>query len=330
MSKRILTPALILLTLAACSDSASDRSPELKEKNYAQSSMQLEEDGSSINRQYKKEKSGFARFISSSAALLNPGDSLHRFVRSADLRFKVNKVVDATYEIEDFTARHSGYVAYTNLISTVNQKSEIQLSSDSILKVTDFTVSNTMTLRVPYQKMDTLLKDIATTITYLDYRTIKARDVSLDELANQLTQLRTERMQQRIGNSISSSNGDATDKTTAAEAMERQEAAADQALIDNKRLEDKMRYATIKLELYQENDQLYQQVASKPPVEEYKPGMGTRLADAFHTGWELLLEFILLLARIWVLLLLGLAAYVWYRRRRKNRQTAPAKNETVA
>lgn len=319
MTKRILTPTLIVGFLAACSSNESNRSPEQKE-TYVQSAASLEE--SRGNRQaYKKEESGSMPFISSSAAQLNAGDSLHRFVRTADLKFRVDDVVESTYAIEDFTARHNGYVEKTNLASTVNSQTEIRISEDSSMQITDFTVMNTITLRVPFQKMDTLLKDIATTVEYLDYRNIKARNVSFDLLSNQLTQLRSERMQQRVGNAVATSNSTATDKTTAAEALAQQEQSADEALIENKRMEDKISYATIELQLYQKNEQHYHKMAIVPAVDEYQPGFGTRVATAFETGWNMLMEFLLLLARLWVLLLFALIGYYLYRRSKKNKKT---------
>lgn len=320
MTKRILTPVLIVGFLAACSSNESNRSPEQKEMDI-QSAVALEESRDGSSQTYKKNESGSMPFISSSAVKLNPGDSLHRFVRTADLKFRVDDVVESTYAIEDFAARHNGYVEKTNLASTVNSQTEIRISEDSSMQITDYTVTNTITLRVPFQKMDTLLKDIATTVEYLDYRNIKARNVSFDLLSNQLTQLRSERMQQRVGNAIATSNSTATDKTTAAEALARQEQSADEAFIENKRMEDKISYATIELKLYQKNEQHYHKIAIVPAVDEYQPGFGTRAANAFETGWNILVEFLLLLARLWVLLLFALIGYFLYRRSRKNKKT---------
>lgn len=320
MTKRILTPALILGFLAACSSNESNRSPEQKE-SYIQSAASSEESRDGSSRGFKKNESGSMPFISSSAARVNIGDSLHRFVRSADLKFRVDDVVESTYAIEDFTARHNGYVEKTNLASTVNNQTEIRISADSSMQITDFTVTNTITLRVPFQKMDTLLKDIATTVEYMDYRNIRARNVSFDLLSNQLTQLRSERMQQRVGNAIATSRSTATDKTTAAEALAQQEQSADEAFIENKRMEDKISYATIELQLYQKNEQQYHKIAMIPSVDEYQPGFGERAGDALETGWNILVELVLFLTRLWVFVLFGFIAYLLYRRSRKNKRT---------
>ena len=56
---------------------------------------------------------------SSSAAVENNKDSVHKFIRTADLKFKVKDVVQSTYTIENITNVHGGFVTYTNLSSTI-------------------------------------------------------------------------------------------------------------------------------------------------------------------------------------------------------------------
>jgi len=46
-----------------------------------------------------------AVMVSSSAAVENKKDSTHKFIRTAELKFKVKSVIKSTYNIEDITAR---------------------------------------------------------------------------------------------------------------------------------------------------------------------------------------------------------------------------------
>lgn len=323
MSKRfflLLSGSFILLACSNQTEHSSDKKAPVVNARLA-----MEEDASMRHESRSKQRN-YAP-LSSSAAMVNAGDSLHLFVRSADMRFRVKDVVDATYTIEDFATNHNGYVEYTKLESVVNEKNTYRISEDSAVEITDFTVVNELTLRVPVQNMDTLLKDIATMVEYLDYRTVKARNVSFDLLSNQLTQLRTERMQQRVGSSIEKGSGTAEDKTTAASILEQQEAAADESLIENKRLEDKMRFATLKLQLYQENETYRRQVAYVSALKEYHPGFGSRLGDAFKTGWEIIVEVVIFLSHLWFFILLGIIGYIWLRRRGKTVKSVEQKQE---
>jgi len=82
-------------------------------------------------------------------------------------------------------------VTYSNLQSTINDKISTKISQDSTLETTKYQVENTITLRVPQQNMDTVVKEIAKEIDYLDYRLIKADDVALRLLSNELLQKRS-------------------------------------------------------------------------------------------------------------------------------------------
>jgi len=125
-------------------------------------------------------------FISSSAAVEKNQDTTRKFIRTADLKFKVKNVIKSTYDIENITNRQGGFVTYTNLTSDIDRVFITTVSADSSLESTYYTVTNTVTLRVPNTKLDTTLREIARNIDYLDYRVIKAEDVALQVLFKQI------------------------------------------------------------------------------------------------------------------------------------------------
>src|ERR1043165_1206073 len=137
------------------------------------------------------------KVASSSAAVENKKDTAHKFIRTADIKFKVKNVVNTTYDIENIVNDQGGFVTYTNLNSIVNNKTVVPVSADSSLETTLYTYENTMTIRVPNTKLDTTLKSIAGLIYFIDHRTISANDVALSLLANKLTQERMARSEQR-------------------------------------------------------------------------------------------------------------------------------------
>ena len=58
-------------------------------------------------------------------------ESNRKFVRTADLKFKVKNVAKSTYAIENIVSKHGGFVTFTDLKSTVNEHDETQVSQDS-------------------------------------------------------------------------------------------------------------------------------------------------------------------------------------------------------
>lgn len=55
----------------------------------------------------------------SSAAVEKNKDSTRKFIRTAEMKFKVKSVINSTYDIENICNDQGGFVTYTNLASTI-------------------------------------------------------------------------------------------------------------------------------------------------------------------------------------------------------------------
>ena len=119
-----------------------------------------------------------------------------------DIKFKVKNVPQSTYAIENTTAKFGGFVTYTNLQSDISEKTKTKISQDSTLETTKYNVENNITIRVPNTQLDTILKTISKQIDFLDFRVIKADDVSLQILANQLAQNRSTSQEKRVQKAV--------------------------------------------------------------------------------------------------------------------------------
>ncbi len=252
-------------------------------------------------------------YVSSSAAIENKKDSARKFVRTANLKFKVKSVIKSTYTIEDITIKHGGFVNYTNLTSTIDNVENTAISADSLLETTYYTVTNTLTLRVPNTKLDTTLKDIAKNIDYLDYRIIKADDVALQLLTNNLTQKRALRTEQRLTNAIDNRGKKLTETTTAEELLAIKQEEADNAKVSNLSLKDQINFSTINLEIYErqtiKRDVLYNFKNS----DAYEPNLGAKIIQAVKSGWSILENIVVFLFEIWALILIAVLLLFAYR-----------------
>jgi PBP1b-binding outer membrane lipoprotein LpoB len=294
--KTIACIAIVLILLGGCNTKKESRAPLSKSDTLSMA---------------------FNRSLSSSAAEVNANDTTHRFIRTADLKFKVKNVVHATYTIEDIVAQQQGFVTYTNLSSEVNQVTSTRLNADSTLITTSFTVSNTMVLRVPNTQLDTTLKRIARTIDFLDYRVIKAEDVALQMLSNTLNQRRAGKMEKRLTDAIDERGKKLQETTRAEELLDQKLEQADQARIANLGLQDKILYSTVNLQIYQSPDQHREIIKNDPKPKEYEPSFGERIGDSLKSGWHALENLLVFLARLWVFLLIGITIYVAYLKWRK-------------
>ena len=82
----------------------------------------------------------------------------HQFIRTANVKFRVENVAKATHQIEAVITQQGGFVTYTKLNSQKDDTQAVAISADSLLETTRYTVSNTMTLRVPNASLDTTLR----------------------------------------------------------------------------------------------------------------------------------------------------------------------------
>ncbi|MCX6230107.1 MAG: DUF4349 domain-containing protein [Bacteroidetes bacterium] len=253
-------------------------------------------------------------FISSTAAVENNKDSTHKFIRTADLKFKVKSVIASTYDIEAITSRLGGFVTYTNLQSTVDNVSKTAINADSTLETTYYTVSNSITLRVPNTKLDTTLKEISKNIDYLDYRIIKADDVALQLLSNNLTQKRSAKYEQRLANAIDNRGKKLKETTVAEDVLLNKQEQADNAKVSNLSLNDQINFSTITLAIYQRQTLKRELISNDKNIEAYEPGFGSKMLDALKYGWEILASFIIFMIKLWGLILFGLILYILYRK----------------
>ncbi len=253
-------------------------------------------------------------FISSSAAVENTKDTLHKFIRTAEMKFRVGNVAKASYAIEEMTARFGGFVTFTDLSSNIDNMSTTPISADSSLETLHFTVSNLISLRVPNIKLDTTLKTIATLIDYLDYRRIKADDVRLQYLANEITQNRVATHQVRVKTAIETKAKKLIETTRAEESLLNKQEQSDAAKISNLSLQDQINFSTINLSIYQRQEFKRWIIPNEKNIDAYKAGFGTQVLDALKFGWSILEYFIVFLVKLWGLFLFAIIIYILYRK----------------
>ena len=250
----------------------------------------------------------------SSSAARPTGDTSRRFIRTADLQFRVKDVVKATYSIEDLIAGFGGHVEHTELTSRVDNRYTTPVSADSLLETTKFTVMNRATLRVPASQLDTALKSLACFVDFLDHRTVDAQDVRLLLMANRMTQQRVAKHEKRLTEAIDEQGKKLRETVTAEDRLLDRQEQADEAKLSNLGLEDRVAYSTIVIDIYQRQSTRHELLADERNIERYEPGFFSELGDALSDGWKLLVNVALFLARSWSVILIMAVIFLALRR----------------
>ncbi|HJY13841.1 MAG TPA: DUF4349 domain-containing protein [Flavobacterium sp.] len=250
----------------------------------------------------------------SSSAAVEKKDSKQKFIRTADIKFKVKNVVKSTYAIENAVAKFGGFVTYTNLQSNIHDQIKTKISQDSTLETTKFSVENNITIRVPNTQLDTVIKSIARQIDFLDFRVIKADDVSLKLLANQLSQKRSTINEKRVEKAIDEKGKKINDIMEAENALANQKEANDSKTIEHLSMQDQVNFSTVTLQLYQ-NETIKQEItAGEKDSAYYKPNLGIQIIDSLKNGWYILQAILVFFINLWPFILLSLGGFFLYKR----------------
>ena len=251
--------------------------------------------------------------VSSSAAVENK-NSNRKFVRTADVKFKVKNVVKSTYAIEDATSKFGGFVTYTHLQSNIHSEDRTKVSQDSTLVTTKYKVDNNITIRVPNTKMDTVIKTIAKQIHFLDYRIIKADDVSLQMLSNELAQKRSNSSEKRLDNAIDLKGKKLNQVVKAEETLDAKKEQNDASKLQNLSLQDQVNFSTLTLNIYQDESIKQEMVANEKSINAYRPNIGLQIWDSVKTGWFMLENIISFVVVLWPFVLIGLLGFFGYKK----------------
>lgn len=251
--------------------------------------------------------------ISSSAAVENKNKN-RKFVRTADVRFQVKDVANATTKIEDATTKFGGFVTYTDLESHVNSVEKTKVSPDSTLATTRYSVDNSITIRVPNTQLDTVLKLIAKEVHFLNHRKISANDVTLQMLSNQLAQNRNATTQKRVEKAIDEKGKKLTQVIDAEENLAAKKEQNDNTLLQNLSLEDQVNFSTLTLEIYQDETIKQEMIANEKSINAYRPSIGLQIWDSLKTGWFILEKIISFIAVLWPFILIVTLGWMGYKK----------------
>ncbi len=249
--------------------------------------------------QKSKETSSPADTISNtSQELINESKDLYsdgrsKMVKTADCRFQVSDMKKSKEAIVTSIKKYNGYIESSNL--------EFQNPM----------LEEHMTVRVLNDYFEDLLNDITSQATYVNYQRVSSDDVS-KQFVDLESRLKTKReVQARYEDILRKKTGTLEEllktEKQIGELQEEIEATVSQINF----LNEKVRYSTIKLEIYQIAEQQAAEVKTNS-------GLWKKFSTAFKSGWIGLTDVLVGLTYLWPFLILGSGAwyFLWFRKRK--------------
>lgn len=214
-----------------------------------------------------------------------------KLIKTAHYRFKVHDVKKSTASIENAIKKYPAYISTSNL----------SLERDLL--------ENKITIRVQHDYFNDLLNDIDKQAVLINYRNVSTEDVA-KEFVDLESRLKTKREVEARYTEILRKKAGTIEELLAAEKQIGELHEEIEATISRLNfLKDQVSYSTINLEFYQ--------LISQDVIAKTEEGLLAKFASAFATGFEGILQFMLALAYIWPVLLIGAASLFWIKRRKK-------------
>jgi hypothetical protein len=228
----------------------------------------------------------------------------HNFIRTAEMKLKVNDVLSTTQKIEDLIALSGGYLTKSEMTAENESDYTVRFSKDSLKEIKEYTMVNYLTIRVPNKQLDTVLRSITRMAVFINYSRLTADDVKMKLFANSLAQKRNKKFVQKTERNLGQSTAKLKQITEAEEKILEKELLADEKQMESYTLVDQVNYSTVNLHLYQPNVRSVQTQPMPEIVESYEPSFLSKLIDAFVNGFDGIKKFILGLVGNWDLILI--------------------------
>ncbi|TWF39788.1 uncharacterized protein DUF4349 [Chitinophaga polysaccharea] len=228
-------------------------------------------------------------------------------VKSADVRCRVASVFASTSALEQLVTRSGGVVEESNLQNESVEQYRLPYSADSVKRVQLYTPVANLTLRVPVDSLDMVVRALTSTAVYIDHRVVKDQDMTLKYLANAM---KNEQQENSAGKAVApSKKGNTLD--IAEYNDQRGEQAVDRR-ISNLTILDDVAYSTFTVQLFQPEVADVQIVVN--PAKMSRAGFGTELAGALRGGADIFRNILLFFVELWPFLLIGAAGWIGYRK----------------
>jgi hypothetical protein len=226
-----------------------------------------------------------------------------KFIKTADLKFRVTNVLNATERIENLAAKYNGFITYSNLENVYKNSKTCQITRGLNLNSSQYVVVNEIHLRVPNERLDLFINELKSLVVFLDYRIFKLTDVTFELLANQKITERLGNYEKRETQHIDTKGKKLKETTIAEDILLYRQNQADYAQVQKLLLEDKLKYCDLIINIYQDPVIVKQVVENFKYVSNAKPNFFVRIWDSIVQGWWILEEIIIFLFKVWGILL---------------------------
>lgn len=241
-----------------------------------------------------------------------------KLVKTADISMKVRDVRRTGEDIAALSKEYGGMVMHHQVQSTAGPTRDVHISTDSIMRITAFSTTGDMTVRIPSEKLEEFITKVSRMGIYLNGSRLDIEDKTLDYLA---AQLKLKDREALVGQQKS---GKIKIKNPVNVLLLKDDMVDEK--IANLRTDAAVQFSTVSLNFYQGNAILKEMIANDDPNVYNMPFL-QRLGLALADGWAIFIDMMIGVANIWIFILCGLLTwrgFVYYKKRQRRMQAGAA------
>lgn len=251
------------------------------------------------------------------SAALTQDDGVRRFIRTAKVEARVADVLRSARRIEDLAAGHGGFVTRNDVRTEMQSVRRRPRGDGTLVELTVYTLRGDLQVRVPSDRAQAFLRQLAGELEFLDRRRYEAVDAQFELLRQQLAQARHEQAQRALAQVQGGKPGERADVVTARSDEQLQR---DEAIIARRTFEDRVAFATLDIGIRQpERVRRTERPDVDAILQREQPGFLTRAGSALTAGGSGLREVVLGAIALWPLWLAGGIGVVLARALRRRR-----------
>jgi hypothetical protein len=234
-----------------------------------------------------------------------------KLVKTAEMNFRVKNVQQTDEAISALVHTENGMVMHNVEISETLRSRDIQLSSDSLRRVSAFNVSAEMIVKVPTDKLDEFMNQVSHMSTYVKSRKMDIEDRSLDYISEQM------KLKNRNDFVVANQKKKVIVKDPSS-VLNLKDDMVDRK-IANLRTDEAVKYRAVQLSFFQLNT-VAQETVANDDTSAYDLPFLKKFSLAFGNGWYAFYQFIIIITNLWAFIVAGgacwWAVWYWYKRKR--------------
>lgn len=227
-----------------------------------------------------------------------------KLVKTSQIHFKVKNAAKTSQAITTLTNTFKGMVVHSDLQSTISETVDKPISSDSTMRLSLFETEGDMTVKIPAERADDFMNQVADMATYVYSRNIDIQDKTLDYLS---TRLKIRGRQEFIA---AQKKGKVVIKNPA-DVIQLKDDLVDQQ-VNNDRIDDAVKYTTIRLS-FNQNSNIVKEIVPNSDPSTFNVPFANRLWSSITNGLSMFNDCIIALANLWLFVLIGIATWFIYR-----------------